>query len=99
MRVVRVLTIPYNCIITILLVDVSNLHMVAVMVTKTTFKLYITVYINVVSVLALLDLTASKCYFIKKLYVILIKTFVTTGVKCKNGVKVIQCLDNPCDTI
>ena len=41
-------------------VDVSTLQMVVVMVTKTTLKLYITVYNNVVSVLALLDLTEKK---------------------------------------
>ena len=48
-------------------VDVSNLHMVVVMVTKTTLKLYITVYNNVVSVLGLLDLIENKSHLIKNL--------------------------------
>ena len=41
-------------------VDVNNLHMVVVMVTKTTLKLYITVYNNVVSVLAFLELIETE---------------------------------------
>ena len=48
-------------------VNVSNSHMVVVMVTKTTLKLYMTVYNNVVSVLALLHLTENRNHFIKNI--------------------------------
>ena len=66
------------------------------MVTKTTLKLYITVYNNVVSVLTLLNLTENKSYFIKSLFYF--NKFVTIGVKCNKDIQVVQCLDNPCDT-
>ena len=53
-------------------VDVSNLHMVVVMVTKTTLTLYTTVYNNVVSILTLLDLTERYDHLLKNNVIILV---------------------------